>query len=176
VPDLPKYESLCVLCGAIIWKSLIDKIIGRNRKARFKYHIESSFEAGIVLCGSEVKSLRSGHVSFEDAHAVIRNGEIFLRSLHIAGYDKARGGGHDPIAERKLLLKRNEIKKLEHKVLTKGVTLVPTMVYFKRGWAKVEIAIATGKRKYDKRQVIMERDQKRELDRFNKMRKRWTGK
>ncbi len=152
-----------------------DKIIGRNRKAQFKYEILSRVEAGIVLKGSEVKSLRAGHLGFEDAYAVIRNGEMFLRSLHIAPYDKARGGGHDPIAERKLLLKRHEIRKLEHKVLQKGVTLVPTMVYFKNGWAKVEIGLATGKRKYDKRRVIMEREQKRELDRFHKMRKRWSG-
>jgi len=155
---------------------MIDKVIGRNRKAQFKYQILSRIEAGIVLRGSEVKSLREGHVGFEDAYAVIRKGEIFLRSLHIAPYAKSRGGGHDPIAERKLLMKRHEIRKLEHKVLQKGVTLVPTMVYFKNGWAKVELALATGKRKYDKRHAIMEREQKRELDRFHKMRKRWTGK
>jgi len=152
-----------------------EQVIGRNRKAVFKYHIEARFEAGIVLRGSEVKSLRQGHVGFEDAYAVIRNGEMFLRSLHIPGYDKARGGGHDPVAERKLLLKRHEIRKLEQKILQKGVTLVPTRVYFKDGWAKVEIALATGKRKYDKRQVIKERDQKRELDRFRKIRKGLVG-
>lgn len=152
-----------------------DRVIGRNRKARFKYQILSTFEAGIVLKGSEVKSLREGHVGFEDAYAVIRNDEIFLRSLHIAPYDKSRGGGHDPVAERKLLLKRHEIRKLVHKVQQKGFTLIPTMVYFKNGWAKVEIALATGKRKYDKRRAIMEREQKRELDRFQKIRKRWTG-
>ena len=152
-----------------------DRIVGRNRKAQFKYQITSRVEAGLVLKGSEVKSLRSGHVSFEDAYAVIRNGEVFLRSLHIAGYDKARGGGHDPVAERKLLLKRHEIHKLEQKVLQKGVTLIPTMVYFKNGWAKVEIALATGKRKYDKRRAIMEREQKRDLARVQKLKKRWTG-
>ena len=151
-----------------------DKIVGRNRKARFKYQIMSSIEAGIVLRGSEVKSLRAGHVGFEDAYAIVRNGEVFLRSLHISPYEKARDGGHDPISERKLLLKRSEIRKIEGKILQKGVTLIPTMVYFKRGWAKVELALATGKRKYDKRQAIMERDQKRELDRFHKMRKRLT--
>jgi SsrA-binding protein len=154
---------------------LSEKIIGRNRKASFKYHFEARFEAGIVLRGSEVKSLRQGHVGFEDSYAVIRNGEMFLRSLHIPGYDKAHGGGHDPVAERKLLLNRQEIRKLEQKVLQKGVTLVPTKVYFKDGWAKVEIALATGKRKYDKRQVIKERDQKRELDRFKKIRKGLVG-
>ena len=98
-----------------------DRIVGRNRKASFKYDLQARFEAGIVLRGSEVKSLRSGHVGFEDAHAIIRDGEIYLRSLHIAGYDKARDGGHDPVSERKLLLKRHEIKKLETKVLEKGM-------------------------------------------------------
>ncbi len=151
-----------------------DKVVGRNRKARFKYHITSRIEAGIVLKGSEVKSLRMGHVGFEDAYAIIRNGEVFLRSLHIAPYDNARNGGHNPVAERKLLLKTHEIRKLESKMLQKGVTLVPTMVYFKGGWAKVELGLATGKRKYDKRRAIMEREQKRDLDRFNKLRKRWT--
>ncbi|HHE46730.1 MAG TPA: SsrA-binding protein SmpB [Bacteroidetes bacterium] len=152
-----------------------DRIVGRNRKALFKYQIMSRIEAGLVLKGSEVKSLRGGHVGFEDSYAIIRNGEVFLRSLHIAGYDKARGGGHDPVAERKLLLKRHEIRKLEQKVLQKGVTLIPMTVYFKDGWAKVELALATGKRKYDKRRAIMEREQKRDLARVQKMKKRWTG-
>jgi SsrA-binding protein len=152
-----------------------DKVIGTNRKAMFKYEILSRIEAGIVLRGSEVKSLRAGHVGFEDAYAVIRNGEIHLRSLHISGYDKARGGGHDPVAERKLLLKQHEIRRLEQKVLQKGVTLIPTIVYFKNGWAKVEIGLCVGKRKYDKRQAIMEREQKREDARFNKIRRGFTG-
>lgn len=151
-----------------------DRIVGRNRKASFKYDLQARFEAGIVLRGSEVKSLRSGHVGFEDAHAIIRDGEIYLRSLHIAGYDKARDGGHDPVSERKLLLKRHEIKKLETKVLEKGMTIIPTQVYFKDGWAKVEIALATGKRKYDKRHAIQEREQKRELARFNREKRKWT--
>ena len=152
-----------------------EKIVGRNRKASFKYQIMSRFEAGMVLRGSEVKSLRAGHVGFEDAYAIIRQGELYLRSLHIPGYDNARHGGHNPVAERKLLLKRHEIRKIEQKIMQKGVTLVPTMVYFKNGWAKVEIALATGKRKYDKRQAIKERDQKRELDRFKKIKKGFVG-
>ena len=152
-----------------------DKIIGRNKKAEFRYQLMTRFEAGIVLRGSEVKSLRMGRVGFEDAYAIVRKDEIYLRSLHIPGYDKARDGGHDPISERKLLLKRNEIRKIKHKILEKGMTLIPTMVYFKEGWAKVEIALATGKRKYDKRQVIMERDQKREMDRFQKEKRHFTG-
>ncbi len=153
-----------------------DRIVGRNRKAQFQYHLQARFEAGIVLRGSEVKSLRLGQVAFEDAHAIIRNGEVFLRSLHIAHYDRARGGGHDPIAERKLLLNRSEIRKIESRVTEKGMTLIPTMVYFKDGWAKVELALASGKRQYDKRKVIQEREQKRELARFQREKRRWTGK
>jgi len=146
-----------------------DKIVGRNKKALFKYHLTTRFEAGLSLRGSEVKSLRDGHVGFEDSYAVIRNGEVFLRALHIAPYDKARGGGHHPTAERKLLLRKEEIRKITLKVEQKGMTLVPTMVYFKQGWAKVEIALAEGKREYDKRQAIMERDQKREEQRTRKL-------
>jgi len=145
-----------------------DKVVGRNKKAAFKYHLTTRFEAGIVLRGSEVKSLREGRVGFEDAFALVRNGEVFLRSLHIAPYDKARGGGHQPTAERKLLLNRSEIRKIQMKILQKGMTLVPTMVYFKEGWAKVELALAEGKREYDKRQTIMERDQKREIAQIHK--------
>jgi len=156
--------------------SVDDRIIGRNKKASFRYELLARFEAGIVLRGSEVKSLRMGRVGFEDAHAVVRNGEVYLRALHIPGYDKAIGGGHDPVSERKLLLKRGEIRKIMMKVDSKGMTLVPTKVYFRNGWAKVEIALATGKRKYDKRQVIQEREQKRELDRFVKQRRQITGK
>lgn len=152
------------------------KIVGTNRKARFQYEILSRIEAGLVLKGSEVKSLREGRVGFEDSYAIVRNGEIFLRSLNISPYHYAYNGGHDPKSERKLLLKNHEIRKIQQRILQKGVTLIPTQVYFKNGWAKVEIALATGKRKYDKRQAIMEREQKRDLDRFKKISKRVTGK
>ncbi len=152
-----------------------DRVVGRNRKASFKYELHARFEAGIRLTGSEVKSLRAGHVGFEDAYAVVRRGEVFLRALHIAGYDKARDGGHNPDSERKLLLNRSEIRKIELRVQEKGMTLIPTMVYFKNGWAKVELALATGKRQYDKRQAIQDREQKRELDRFHKIRKGVVG-
>lgn len=145
-----------------------DRIIGRNRKASFKYKLLTRFEAGIVLRGSEVKSLRLGHVSFEDAHAIIRDGEVFLRSLHISGYDNAIGGGHQPVTERKLLLKARQIRKLEQKTTEKGMTIIPTSVYFKNGWAKVELALAEGKRQYDKRHAIRERDHKMEVARLKK--------
>ena len=152
-----------------------DRIVGRNRKAEFRYQLLTRFEAGLVLRGSEVKSLRLGQVSFEDAHAIIRDGKVILRSLHIAGYDNALAGGHVPVSERKLLLKSNEIRKLQLKVLEKGMTIIPTKIYFKNGWAKVEIALATGKRKYDKRHAIQERDQKRDMDRFQKQKRGFTG-
>jgi SsrA-binding protein len=151
------------------------KIVGTNRKANFRYQLHNRFEAGLVLTGSEVKSLREGRVGFEDAHAVIRGDEIWLKALHIPPYGFARGGGHDPLAERKLLLRRSEIRKLKTRVLEKGMTIVPTKVYFKDGWAKVEIALATGKRKYDKRQAIQDREQKREMDRFKKQKRGFKG-
>jgi len=147
------------------------QIVGRNRKADFKYHLLQRFEAGLVLTGSEVKSLRLGRVGFEDAHAVVRNGEVVLVSLHIPLYENSRNGGHRERAERKVLLKANEIRKIGLKVIEKGMTIIPTAVYFKGGWAKVELALATGKRKYDKRQVLKEREEKRELDRFKKLRR-----
>lgn len=156
-------------------KNMEDRIIGHNKKASFRYHLDARFEAGLVLTGSEVKSLRAGRVGFKDAHAVIRNGEVWLRSLHIPMYANARLGGHNPVSERKLLLKRSEIRKLTSRVQQKGMTIIPTKVYFKNGWAKIEIALASGKRQYDKRQAIMERDKKRELDRFKKQRRQWTG-
>lgn len=150
-----------------------EQTVGTNRKAQFKYHLLQRFEAGIVLKGSEVKSLRLGRVGFEDAYAVIRNGEVYVRSLRIAAYDWARNGGHRPDDERKLLLKSNEIRKIAFRVQEKGMTLIPTRVYFKNGWAKVEIALAVGKRQYDKRRAIEEREQKRELDRLHRNKSRW---
>ncbi len=153
-----------------------NKIVGRNKKASFKYELVSRIECGIVLTGSEVKSLRAGRVGFEDAHAVIENGKVILKSLHIPPYDKARGGGHEATAERPLLLNKSEIRKLKFKVNEKGMTLIPTMVYFKKGWAKVELALAIGKRQYDKRQTIKERENKREMDRVRKIRRGVEGK
>ncbi|MBM3327695.1 MAG: SsrA-binding protein SmpB [Calditrichaeota bacterium] len=153
-----------------------DKIIGRNRKAEYRYVLQQRFEAGIVLSGAEVKSLRQGHVGFEDAHAVVRNGEVYLKSLHIPPYAHTRAGSYNPTIERKLLLKRSEIRKIQMRVEAKGMTIIPVSLYFKNGWAKVEIALALGKRQYDKRQAIKEREQKRELDRFKKIRKGLIGK
>jgi len=152
-----------------------DKVVGRNRKAQFQYHLGTRFEAGLVLTGSEVKSLREGQVGFEDSYAIVRDGEVFLRSLKIAPYDKAYGGGHKSDAERKLLLNRSEIRKIAQKIQEKGMTLIPVCIYFKNGWAKVELALAQGKRQYDKRAVIEEREHKRDLARLHREKRRWTG-
>jgi SsrA-binding protein len=141
------------------------KIIASNRKARYDYSLLEQFECGVVLTGSEVKSLRAGQVVLKDAYAEIRGGEMWLYSLHIAPYQFARGGGHDPERPRKLLLRRREIERLMGKVNEQGLTLIPTSIYFSHGLAKVELALARGRRTYDKRQAIREREEKREMDR-----------
>jgi SsrA-binding protein len=141
------------------------KVVASNRKARHDYDRLESVECGIVLTGSEVKSLRAGQVVLKDAYAEIRGGEMWLLSLHIAPYQFARGGGHDPERPRKLLLHRREIERLIGKVNEQGLTLIPMSVYFAHGLAKVEIALARGRRTYDKRQAIREREEKREMDR-----------
>jgi SsrA-binding protein len=141
------------------------KIVASNRKARHDYDLLETLECGVILTGSEVKSLRAGQVVLKDAYAEIRGGEMWLYSLHIAPYQFARGGGHDPERPRKLLLHRREIERLIGKVNEQGLTLIPTSIYFSHGLAKVEIALARGRRKYDKRQAIREREEKREMDR-----------
>ena len=127
------------------------KIICLNRKARFNYFFEDLIEAGIVLKGSEIKSVREGKVNIADSYAVEKNGEIVLINSHIAKYKQANIFNHDPTDERKLLLNRKEINKLIGKIQRDGLTIVPTKMYFKKGKAKVEIAIAKGKKRYDKR-------------------------
>ncbi len=142
--------------------------ITENRKARHNYHLEDKFEAGVVLKGSEVKSLRSGNANIKDSYAAIKNGEVFIFQLHISPYKFATHVSHDPLRTRKLLLHKKEIKKLYGKVHGKGYSLIPTRVYFKDGKVKIEIALARGKRLYDKREDIKRRDAKRELDRARK--------
>ena len=142
-----------------------EKVVARNRRARHDYEIVDTFECGIVLRGSEVKSLRDAQIELKDAYGDIRNGEIWLERAHIAPYGFATGGGHDPERPRKLLLHRREIDRLLIKVNEAGLTLVPLQVYFKNGKAKVELALAKGRRTYDKRQKIRERMEKREMDR-----------
>ncbi len=138
------------------------KILTDNRRARFKYHFLDTFEAGIVLTGSEVKSARAGQVQLGDAYASISNNEVWLHNAHISPYAQANQQNHAPITVRKLLLHRAEINKLIGKTRTKGLTLIPTKVYLKNGRIKVELALAKGKQDYDKRETIKKREQDRE--------------
>ena len=142
------------------------KIISNNRKARFNYYFEEFFEAGIVLKGSEVKSLRAGKANISESYAFDQNGEIFLVNSHIPSYKESSYNNHDPKRNRKLLFNRREINKLIGRINQEGFTLVPTKLYFKKGKAKVEIAVAKGKRQYDKRQVKKKRDWDREKARY----------
>jgi len=142
------------------------KIISNNRKARFNYFFSEFFEAGIVLKGSEVKSLRNGKANISEAYAIDELGEIFLLNSHIPSYKESSYNNHDPKRNRKLLLNKREINKLIGKVNREGYTLIPTKLYFKKGKAKVEIAVAKGKRQYDKRQVKKKRDWNREKARL----------
>ena len=146
------------------------KVVATNRKARYDYDILDTFECGIVLRGSEVKSLRDAQVQLKDSYADIRDGEVWLERAHIAPYGFAAGGGHDPERPRKLLLHRREIERLIGKVNEVGLTLIPLVVYFKDGKAKVELGLAKGRRTYDKRQKIREREERREMDRARRHR------
>ena len=142
------------------------KIISLNRKASFNYFFESLLEAGIVLKGSEIKSVRDGKVSIADSYGIIKNGEVFLINSHIASYKQASYINHDPIQERKLLLNKKEINKVVGKIQREGFSLIPTKMYFKKGKAKIEIAIAKGKKQYDKRETKKKRDWNRDKARF----------
>ena len=142
------------------------KLIARNRRARFDYELMETIEAGIVLLGTEVKSLREGRLNLIDSYCAIdRHGEAYLHEAHISVYSHGTHGNHDPVRPRKLLLNRREIRRLAQRVREKGLTLVPTRMYFKRGKAKVEIALAKGRKTYDKSVHIKERDAKRDLAR-----------
>jgi SsrA-binding protein len=141
------------------------KLIASNKKARHDYAILKTYEAGIVLVGTEVKSLRAGRVSLVDAFAQERDGEIMLYGLHIAEYGFGTWTNHQPRRTRKLLLRRVEIDRIMDKVREAGLTLVPLSMYFENGWAKVELGLARGKRSYDKRQAMAERDANREIAR-----------
>jgi SsrA-binding protein len=141
------------------------KLIAQNKKARHDYAIEDVYEAGLVLTGTEVKSLRAGRASLVDAYANIKDGEVWLQNAHIPEYDQGSWTNHEPRRPRKLLLHRGEIAKLIGKTKESGLTLVPLSMYFKDGKAKVEIALARGKRAYDKRQTLAARDAAREMDR-----------
>jgi SsrA-binding protein len=146
--------------------------IAVNRKAYHDYHIQETLEAGIVLKGSEIKSIREGKVNLSDAYAKPENGELWLYNSHIASYDAASYNTHEPTRPRKLLLHRREINSLAGKVVQKGLTLVPLKLYIKHGVAKVELGVARGKKLYDKKEAIARRDADREMERAMKRRRR----
>ena len=141
------------------------KMIATNRRARFEFQVEDTYEAGLALTGSEVKSLRAGNLSLSDAYAQPRGVELFLVNCRIGEYGPAAFFGHAPLRDRKLLMKREEIDKIRGKVEQRGYTLVPLSIYFKQGWAKVELGLAKGRKHEDRRDAIAERETKREMDR-----------
>ena len=136
-----------------------------NRRARYDYDIEETFEAGMVLTGAEVKSLRAGRASLTEAYARVSDGEVWLENLHISPYAQAAVRDYDPLRSRKLLLHRQQIERLIGKTQESGVTLVPMRLYFKRGLAKLQLGLGRGKRRYEKRQAIAEREHRREMER-----------
>ncbi len=145
-----------------------EKLIATNRKARHEFHIIERFEAGIVLHGTEVKSLRNGKASFTDSYAEVRSGELFLRGVRISPYEQGNIYNHDPDRARKLLMHKSEIVRLGSQTAEKGLTLVPLRMYFKNGKAKVELGLCRGKHKGDKRETLRERVAERETDRYLK--------
>lgn len=140
------------------------KVLSQNRKARHDYHIEDTMEAGIVLTGTEVKSVRAGRANLKDSYAAIANGELILYNLHISPYEQGNRFNHDPLRERKLLLHKSELRKLIGLTRQKGYTLIPLKLYLRRGFVKVELALAKGKKLYDKRADLAARTAKREME------------
>jgi SsrA-binding protein len=141
------------------------KIVSENRKAFHDYFIEERIEAGIILTGTEIKSIRNGRVNLKDSYARVDNGEVWVHQMHISPYDQGNRYNHDPLRPRKLLLHRSEINKLAGKVQQQGLTLIPIKIYLKKGLAKVELAVGQGKKNYDKRQALAEREGKRDIER-----------
>jgi SsrA-binding protein len=139
------------------------KIIVQNKKARFNFTISESFEAGMVLLGTEVKSIRNGKINLSDSYADFRDGELFLINCNISLYPFSHHENHEPLRSRKLLMKKKELKRLSGKVIERGFTLVPLKVYLKRGYIKIEIGLAKGKKAFDKRETIKKRDQERDI-------------
>lgn len=142
-----------------------EKVVATNRRARFDYLIDDTYEAGIVLTGTEVKALRQGRASLVDGYGFVDNGEIWLDAVHIPEYTEGTWNNHSPRRKRKLLLHKQEIVKISHKTKEGGYTLVPMRIYFSDGRAKVELAVAKGKKEYDKRQTLRERTDRREAER-----------
>jgi len=147
---------------------MLEKVITVNRKARHEYHIIESFETGIELTGTEVKSLRAGKANIQDSYARVENSELMLYNMHISPYEQGNQFNHDPKRPRRLLMHKHEIMRLLGKVREKGYSLIPLKMYFKRGWAKVELGLGKGKKLYDKRDDMAERDAKRDMERAKK--------
>lgn len=142
-----------------------------NRRATHEYHFLATYEAGIMLTGSEIKSIRSGHAGLSDAYCIFNDGELFVKSMYVKEYDNATYNNHESRRDRKLLLHKSELRKLERRVKEKGLTLVPYRIYFsERNMVKLEIALAQGKKSFDKRETIKAKDTKRDLERMSKVR------
>ncbi len=149
-----------------------NRTLAENRKARHDYFIEETYEAGVALTGTEIKSMRGGHINLRDSYAHVKDGELWMFNVHIAPYDQAGYATHDPMRPRKLLLHRKEINRLVGAVTEKGMALIPLRVYLKDNRAKVELALARGKKLYDKRDAIADRDAKRDVERALRERER----
>lgn len=150
------------------------KIIATNRKARHDYHIDDTFEAGMALTGTEIKSIRAGRVSLRDSFAVVKEGELWLMNAHIAPYDPGTYANHEPRRPRKLLMHRREINRITGQLQEKGFALVPLRLYLKNNLAKVELGLARGKKQYDKRAALRQKETRREIDRA--VARHWKGK
>lgn len=145
-----------------------DNLVAQNKKARHDYAVEETYEAGIVLTGTEIKSVRDKRVNLRDGFAQVRNGEAWLMNVHISPYDQGNQFNHDPLRNRKLLLHKKELRKLSGDLSVQGITLVPLKMYIKNGYAKVLLGVAKGKREYDKRETIKKREQNRQIERVMK--------
>ncbi|AHF08208.1 SsrA-binding protein SmpB [Desulfitobacterium metallireducens] len=141
------------------------KVISENKKAYHDYFVEEKLEAGIILTGTEIKSIRNSRVNLKDSYARIDNGEVWLYQMHISPYEQGNRYNHDPLRKRKLLLNHSEIIKLVGKIQLQGLTLIPTRIYLRKGMAKIELGVCKGKKNYDKRDAIAERDAKRDIER-----------
>ncbi|UWG97131.1 SsrA-binding protein SmpB [Dehalobacter sp. DCM] len=141
------------------------KVIAENRKARHDYFVEDTYEAGIILTGTEIKSIRAGRVNLKDSYAEVIKGEVWLNQMHISPYEQGNRFNHDPLRKRKLLLNRMEIIRIGEKVKLQGMALVPLKIYLKHGMAKIELGLCKGKKTYDKRDDLAERDAKRQMER-----------
>jgi len=153
----------------------MDQVVANNRKARHDYHIEDTYQAGMVLTGTEIKSVRAGRVNLRDSYARVERGEVWLHNMHVSPYEQGNRFNVDPLRPRKLLLHRQEINRLLGRTVEKGLTLVPLKVYLARGYAKVELGLARGMRQYDKRQAIAERDIRRDEERELQIRQKTSG-